>query len=559
MKIKILLLFFTAVLSGSTLVAHDLKDNFYVKLLSEELQRNIKRLHLPELEKPFLIAYNLRNQYSLGLNAERGEITTTIKTPSNRKSASVKLRVGDYHRNFDYMMHDGYFVNLPDEDNADEYRRLLWLETDQAYKNNSRQFSSFISSLKRVNVDEKELALDDLAKVTPLVQDLGAATPINVDIQTWEQRLQLLSGLFKQYPEITTSYCRLAVNSFEDYIVSSEGTVLRKPGGYVSFAAYGVASYGDGNSFNSSYDITVKNMNELPSFSELETAVKALITKIREKEKASAFEGSYMGPVLFTGDAVPDIAYQCFGNTLQARRKSILGYGGSETSYEEKLGQKLISSDLSVVALPTLKMFDGRHLTGYYEVDDEGVRPADSLVLIKDGILKSLINGRTPTRKFPVSQGFARSFMGKNYNAGVLKLSASKVIGSDSMYSRLLRLAKEEGLPSAYIVKSLSFGGGEVYKIDVATGAVEMMKECKITPLNLRSLRRFVVASDKMQVKNSAGFSILAPQSIIVNEVEIEKNEITTKPKPIIVSNPLLDKPASKNVINKKSGKKIKL
>ncbi len=556
MKTKIFFLFLLAAFTNTLLFGQDLKNNFYVKLLGEELQRNIKRLHLPELEKPFLITYHLRSQQGLGLSGERGEITTVNKIPSANKSVSVKLRVGDYHRNFDYMIYDGFMVNLPDEDDVDEYKRLLWLETDKAYKNNSRQFSSFMASLKRVNVDEKELALDDLSRITPVMKDLGAAEPIGVDIKKWEQQLRQLSALFNQNPNITTSYCRLTVNSWEDYMVSSEGTVVRKPGGYASFTAYGAVSDKQGNNFNSNYEVTVKNIDELPSYAALEAEVSAIIKKIEEKEKATPFEGSYMGPVLFTGNAVSDVVNQCFGNTLQTRRKSILGYGGNETNYEEKLGQKLVSSDLSVIALPTLKTFNGKRLTGYYAIDEEGVEPADSLVLIKDGILKALINGRTPTRKFPRSQGFSRSAMGRYYNAGVLQLRAARTISNDSMYARLLRLAKEEGLPSAYIVKAVSAGGGEVYKIDVATGTIEMMKEYKITPLNQRSLRRFVVASNEMQVKNSTNFSILAPQSIIVNEVEIEKNEMTTKPKPIIVSNPLLDKPAQKTTAPKKSATK---
>ncbi len=557
-KAKIFFLLLIAVLEGPAIFGQQLKDNFYIKMLNEELQRNIKKLHLPDLEKPFFIAYNLRNQYSYSLNGERGEITTTVKTPVNKKSASVKLRVGDYHRNFDYMMYDGYFVSLPDEDNADEYRRLLWLETDRAYKNNSRQYSSFMSSLKRVNVDEKELALDDLSRITPVVTDFGAVQAININTRQWEQHLKDLSALFKDVPTIVNSYCRLTVNSYEDYLVSSEGTLIRKPGQYVTFTAYGAASDEEGNNFNSSYTVTVSSIEELPSADQLRAQVKEVIAKIRQKEQAKPFEGSYLGPVLFVGDAVSNIVAQCFTQPLQTRRKSILGYSSGETDYEEKLGQKLVSSDLTITAIPSLRLFNGKRTTGYYPVDDEGVIPADSMVLIQQGILKSLLNGRTPTRRFLQPQGFARSFMGRNYNAGVLKLTSASTTAMDSMQAKLLQLAKEEGLSAAYIVKDLAFNSPEIYKVNVAEGTVEMVNECKITPLNLRSLRRFVTASDKMQLNNTPGFSMIVPESIIVNEIEIEKNEITAKPKPIIVSNPLLDKPVAGSKTKKANKKAAK-
>lgn len=543
-------LFFLVLILGSTgfaVKAQALKDNFYVKLLNDELQRNISRLHLPDLEKPFYITYNLQNVNSYHLGSERGEITTVVRTPVNNKSVSVKLRVGDYHRNFDYMMYDGYFANLPDEASADEYRRLLWLETDRAYKNNARQFSGFMSSLKRVSVDEKELALDDLARITPVVQDFGAIQPIQLDIPKWERQLNSLSALFIACPKITTSYCRLLISSSENYIVSSEGAVIRKPGSSVTFMAYGATSDEEGNNYNNSYSVTVKHIDELPALHELQAKVKELISKIQEKELARAFEGAYMGPVLFVGSAVTDIVNQCFSNTLQTRRKPILGYGSGGTSYEEKLGQKLVASELTVTAVPSLKMLNGKHITGHFEIDDEGVLPPDSLVLIEAGILKSLLNGRTPTRKFPKSQGFAQSFMGKNYNAGVLRLTSSRTTPADSMQARLLRLAREEGLQAAYMVRDMSSNSPEIYKIDVATGKTEMVNECRIAPLVMKSLRRFIIASDKQQLDNSSDYSVIAPESLIVNEIEIEQNETTTKPKPIIVSNPLLDKAIAGN------------
>ena len=121
---------FLILLSHSLCNAQTLKDHFYVKVLSQELNRNMQRLHLPELSKPFFISYRLRNNFTHNIRAERGHITSLLKEPSNNKVAVVKLLVGDYHRNFDHMQFGGFSVNLPDEDNVDEIRRLLWLEND---------------------------------------------------------------------------------------------------------------------------------------------------------------------------------------------------------------------------------------------------------------------------------------------------------------------------------------------------------------------------------------------------------------------------------------------
>lgn len=540
-------------LVNQTIHAQLFKDNFYVRVLSEELHRNIDRLHLPDLEKPFFIAYTLRNQFSFNLNAERGIITSTVKMPVNNKFASVKLRVGDYHRNFDYMLYDNYIINMPNEMDVDEYKRLLWLETDKAYKNNARQYSGFISALKRVNVDENELAIDDLSKIHPVIEDYGGVTPIDIDTQKWEQYLCQLSSLFNEYPDITTSYCRLVINSYEDYLITSEGSIIRKPNESTSFIAYGSVMDNRGGNYSDTYKITVKNISELPPIDVLEKEVKKIIATIKQKQSSKPFEGSYVGPVLFTEIAIPEIIDQCFVNTLHAKRKSILGYNNGEANYEEKLGQKLIASELSVTAIPSLSTFEGKKTTGFYQIDDEGVKPPDSLVLIDKGILQSLLNGRTPTKKFPTSQGFARVFAGRTYSAGVLQFSANKVAHADSMKQILLQIAKEEGLHEAYIVKEYNYRTPKIYRINVVTGEEDMVEGGSIMPLHIRSFRRFVVASDKMQLHNAADFSILAPQSIILNEVEIEKSQNTTKPKPIIVSNPLLER---ESIIKKQVHKK---
>ncbi|MCH5684153.1 hypothetical protein LWM68_07670 [Niabella sp. W65] len=80
MRTKIFFLALAISCTAPATWAQDLKDNFYVRVLNDELQRNIKRLYLPDLEKPFYIAYNLQNVNSYSLSSERGEITNVVKT-----------------------------------------------------------------------------------------------------------------------------------------------------------------------------------------------------------------------------------------------------------------------------------------------------------------------------------------------------------------------------------------------------------------------------------------------------------------------------------------------
>ncbi|GAB3013322.1 hypothetical protein GCM10027051_15590 [Niabella terrae] len=542
---KKFLLYLTVLFTtGRPLGAQVLKDNLYVQLMDQELKRNMQRLRLPDLGAPFFISYQLRNQYYLNLRAERGELLSYERTPANRKTGSIRLLVGDYHRNFDYMLRSNGGFNLPQQPDDMEYRRIFWLETDKAYKNNAQLYSNFSAALKRLEVDKEELALDDLSKIAPVQKDYGPVRQIAVDIGEWEQRLRALSSLFNKDPRITQSGCSLTLSEYEDYLVSSEGTRIRMPDGYAGiriFAAY--SEEGEARPRSKSYVCYASSVAELPTQELLKKQVVEMIKDLQSRSADRSFEGAYMGPVLYESGAVINLINEAFGETLSTRRKNILGYENNSTDFEEKLGQKLVAAELNLLAVPGLKSFQGRRTTGAFEIDNEGVQPPDTLELIRQGILKGLLNDRTPTRKFPRSLGFSRSSMGKGTQPGVLVLKATRTSLLADMKRQLLKAATAEGLKEAYIVRGSPMGAPELYHVDLLTGQEYRVTGAKLGPMTLRGLRRFQVAADSMQLHNGPDFSVISPQAMIVNEVEIEKLHETTKPRPIIVSNPLLDPP----------------
>ncbi|MCD2421618.1 metallopeptidase TldD-related protein [Niabella pedocola] len=522
--------------------AQELRDNFYVKVLSQELNRNIEQLRLPDLGKPFFISYKLRNAVSQTIRAERGRIVTPFYGPSEIKTASVKLLVGDYHRNFDYLFDDGSYVMLPDENNADEFRRLLWLETDRAYKMTAQQYNATTAALKRVTVDQKELDLPDLAKIDPVVKDYGGLPAIS-GAERWKPLLEKLSALFIAYPQITSSACYLAINNGEEYLVSSEGSIVRKPVSQITLTISASMQGKEGSNIFETYNTYVTRMEELPDYKTLEDTTRGLIRKIIERDNAPQFEGSYLGPVLFEGASLADLISGFFRYSLGVNRKSILYPDNGTTFYEDKLGQKLIASGLTLTALPHLKTYEGRHTTGAFDIDYNGVIPPDSLVLIQNGVLKNLLNGRTPTQKFRAPGGFAAGERG--YSAGILNLSADVVVPLNNMKKELVKAAREEGLPYAYIVRGVNVSYGQVpylYRVDTATMKEELLTGFKFTNLNMRSLRRFIAAADQQHLWNQSLYSVICPQSMIIGEIELEAENSVVKAKPIIVSNPLLDK-----------------
>lgn len=538
--------FFTAIVLFLTEASFSqaLKDNFYIHTLQQELNRNVQRLQLPDLQKPFFIGYTLHDRKEFSMRAERGQMTNFVKTPVNRKIVQVNLLVGDYHRNFNYQIPAGNYVTLPAEDNADELKRVLWMETDKVYKSVAQIYNGMLTNLKSINVDEKDLELDDLAKITPIVKDFGAVPALEIDIPKLENMMRYLSSLFNNYPELTSSSCQLMIQNSDVYMVTSEGTIIRKPKQFVSFDVFAGTTDRKGATYSDSYSIITEEVHELPNQAELEKEIQKLISNVFALKASKKFDDYYLGPVLFQDEAVAQIVNELINNELYVRRKDLWRGGMQGKDYESKIGQKLVAAPISVIAIPSLKKFNEKKATGAYDIDYEGVRPPDSLILIKEGILKSLMNGRTPTPKFLSSQGFNESPAGLFYGPGVLKVTSNATIATDSLKHRLLKLAKEEGLVHAFILRKRSrFGGTWLYKVRVDTGEEELVNSCELANLNIRSLRRFIVASNQLYLTNvSDERSILAPKGIIINEVEIEKKDGWANLKPIVVSNPLLDK-----------------
>ncbi|HEX7757616.1 MAG TPA: metallopeptidase TldD-related protein [Niabella sp.] len=540
---KLLLTFclFATVSTGRT---QPIRENFYIKTLSQELDRNIQRLNLPDLGKPFFISYRLRNTVAWNIRAERGVITTPWLAPDTSRYAAVKLLVGNYHRNFDYLFTNASFISLPAENNADEFKRLLWLETDRIYKTVSQQYNAALAALQRVTVDPKELALDDLSSITPIVKDYGGMREFSPAAAAhWQSLLQQLSALFIPYPRITEASCRLSVNNGEEYLVSSEGTLIRKPVSRAVLTVSAALPEEEGNTIYEIYNDFVVDPNELPASDSLKNKVLHMISRLMERDSASKFEGSYLGPVLFEGRSAAGLVTNFFQFSLGVNRKSILYPDNTTTFYEDKIGQKLIAATLNLTALPHLKKYGPLTATGSFDVDYDGVTPPDSLVLIKEGVLKSLLNGRTPTRKFPHSQGFA--FGERSCNPGVLKLTADTTAPYNQMKKELIKAAKEEGLPYAYIVRGTDFDYEQppfLYRVDTATMKEQLVTDAKFTNFNMRSLRRFIIAADSMQLLNLESLSVICPQSIVIGEVELEEDNNIVKAKPVIVTNPLLDK-----------------
>jgi hypothetical protein len=128
---------------------------------------------------------------------------------------------------------------------------------------------------------------------------------------------------------------------------------------------------------------------------------------------------------------------------------------GAQT-FRGRVGQKILSADLTLVDDPTQKMFQGRHLVGHYEYDDQGV-PARRVTLVERGILKGFLLSRYPVKGYAHSNGHGRAPIGQlpMGTPGNLILTSENPQLIEKLLDRLREESRRRGVPYGLWVRQL--------------------------------------------------------------------------------------------------------
>jgi predicted Zn-dependent protease len=293
---------------------------------------------------------------------------------------------------------------------------------------------------------------------------------------------------------------------------------------------------------------------DLPPAETMEAAARALAERLTRLAAAPKAE-EYRGPVLFEGPAAAEFFHQTLAPSLGNSHEPV---GGSErmsglagNPLREKIGQKVLSSFLTVVDDPTAKEAMGVRLLGGYEVDDDGVR-ARKVSLVEKGILKTFCMSRIPTRKIKASNGHSRRGVGA---PSLLFVQAESPVPLAELRKKLVELGKEEGLTHVLVARRLSNavagildpgsfassymsrmdGGGGIsllppvllYRVSVEDGKEELLRGARFGRLTPRVLRDLEAAGDDARPHlviqgMDEGAHLVAP-SVLVKEMEVLK------------------------------------
>jgi len=537
-------------------------ENILFKAMQDEMVRSKNELILPDSPAPYFVAYTVGETQYITISSSLGALLS-CKESSKERMNSVNLYVGDSNFSSDYS-YSGNGVSLPilttSDDNYEQLRTNFWQTSDLAYKLAVEVFNSKKNNIKTATLTAEEKALPDMLPLKRVEVSTPAIPDFNLNRNSYEELSNKLSEEFVKYPQIVNS--RVEIDGIETiyYFLSTEGTKIKEPVSYVSLTIKGVIRNVKGQIIDDQETLYAQTFEKLPSLEELTKKVNLFAERLVALKSAATMDEYYLGPVLFEDLAVSEILSDnlvspsgiiSFRNPIQVMatvaRVERISSQNDVKPLEERINKKVIDSRLSVTNRTDLTDFNGFPLLGSYGFDAQGVVPIKEIKLIENGILKTLLSSRIPTKKVKESTGSMRfgvrpRAISVNVAPGILVVSSPNGSSSQELKNELIKAAIEEGLDYAYIVRKIASGTDQfIYKVSVKDGSETLVTGSEITPVPLTKLKRVLGVSKEQEAMNYLYYgviptSIIYPKSILIEDIEINKKPLNVQKESPLIS-----------------------
>lgn len=534
--------------------------------MQKELQRSMQ-LRIADTS-PYFIEYFLEEGRQYAAAATLGGLYLSQGSPY--RIPRVNVRVGSYSFDNTNSIYGGMVRGArydsdtwPLENREEQIRRDFWLATDRTFKSAVESLSLKKAALK--NVAQTELLSDFAkAKAPTVIRPLVTRQPDKAKGQDLARRT---SAILQEFPQLLESRVDFTESYSNTYYVNSEGAMARVPELLVSLRVHFESLSPEGNVLRDALVWNVPTVEDLPPFGEIQVAVREAAKDFLAYCAAPKGE-MYSGPVLFSGQAGPQLIGQLFAANLAPVRSPISEPGRPvnlpPSELEGRLGLRVLPDSFDVVDDPNAKNAAGRKLFGCYEVDLEGQVP-EPVRIVEKGLFRSFLLTRQPVKNFEGSNGRARlpgAFGSNAASISNLLVRSSQTIPEGELKARLLELVKTQSRPYGILLRRLDFptsaglaelrrmagalqgsGGGRIvappiraYKV-FPDGREEMVRDLRFRSLNIRSLRDVIAAGDQphtlefqlnsypLAMLGAPGFvtgaSVVAP-SVLLEEVDLD-------------------------------------
>lgn len=516
------------------------KDDVLLRALNDEMERSLTELRIDDEPPPYFLSYTVDEVSMTVVQSILGGSADSNHAKS--RNLSVNVRVGDReldNTNFEgsgggALGLGGLFGGLmgggsfPLTDSYDELRRIIWMNTDAAYKSAVSALAAKKTALEQQPSLERA---NDFNEEEPFeyVSEEGELASIDLDRVT--AFANELSATLKGHPELQRTSTTVSYVTNRRTYIDSDGNFHQLESSLCSVVSQANAQAEDGAIVNDSLTVQANNCEELyEEVDEIKEQHAELVASVLNLKNAE-YVKSYTGPILITDVATAEFFSQVLGSRagavpLPVSESSGFGMMGMlQNPFMDKIGARVFPRFLSVVNDPTIREHKGVSLMGSYVVDSEGM-PARRTELIEDGKLLTLLTTRAPTKDFDKSTGSNR--IGTPL-PGNLFISSSESMTDEELKQELLVLVEDSGNDFGIVIKRFSgleslvmgsgfegimaltqsmMGGGipllptlEAYKIDLEGNEVPI-RPITVTSFTDSQLKDIVAVSDTVRAYN---------------------------------------------------------
>lgn len=367
---------------------------------------------------------------------------------------------------------------------------------------------------------------------------LGRTVIESSALDGWQKDAELLKVLANKlsevlgtYSEFTSSRVEIEQKYIDCYRVTSEGLKMRTPFRQIKLLLFADLPMANGTKLNviDGYG-SICDVADLPPTDSLIAFVRRTAEfNITQCKATRCDDLEYMGPVLYEGSAANVFLQEnTYNKTLSTYIHTHFNLNKREyDNTYQKIGKKVVSNHISLTQLSNDSVFDGHRLLRYRHYDADGVRP-QTVELIRDGILLRQLSGRVPSPGAKASTG-NESFREMQaptwptmFESGVMRIDCNKTMSRRKLQKKLCVLARQQGLPYAYILK----GRSVLMRVDTKTGKEELVQQrCSDQP-SMLELMGDVMASKEMTAE--PGTSVIHPQAILLPMADLSFEDLRT-------------------------------
>ena len=529
-----------------------------LQTLDEELKRAFDVLKQKGDPAPYFIGYSVSEMESVDIDASLGALRSS--QTSLTRLLDIDVRVGDYQLDNTHQIRGqrgttsgpsfSYPVLMPVDNDIDALKSVIWLETDQKYKAAVERFIQ-VKANRAIKVEEEDTSAD-LSRESKQTAVLAPAN-LDLDIPTWQKKVQDFSALFNKYPEIYEGSVGLSSSATNDYLANTEGTSVQHGIASIRLSIYARTKADDGMELYRFESFDAHSADHLPGDATIRQTIETMVRDLKALRAAPVIE-PYTGPAILSGRASGVFFHEIFGHRIEGHRQK------SETegqTFTKKINQPVLPDFISVIDDPTMERIAGTDLNGHYAFDDDGV-PAERVTVVDKGILKNFLMSRSPVSGFENSNGHGRKAPGFRTvgRQGNLIVQATNTVSDAKMRVMLIEEAKKQGKPFGLLFKDISGGftltGRSspqsfqvtpimVYRIYVDGRPDELVRGVDLIGTPLTSFSQIVAAGDTPEVFNGfcgaeSGYVPVAAvsPSILTAQIEVQKKAKSSDRPPIL-------------------------